>query len=247
MYSGKEGMPAKAHKSSSKHDYYSTLIKRFNARWPAWVALIVVGLLYEALPPAYYWGPRGLMFGLVLVLTIPMIIFFWKGLKIMRYFGLAVNSLITIYMAGSVIRLVQAVLEGHIGPQHLLSSALVLWVTNILVFALWYWNLDAGGPVHREQNTGEHLTAFLFPQTQISLVGTNNLPTMITKWKPHFIDYLFLSFNTSTAFSPTDTPVLSRWAKCMSMVQAVISLMIIVMLAGRAINIISSATSYVVS
>ena len=153
----------------------------------------------------------------------------------------------TAFLIASVIRLVEAVLQGYIGPQHLLASALALWAANVLIFALWYWNLDAGGPTHREIVEGSRITAFLFPQAQISLVGSGHTPLAVKNWEPHFIDYLFLSFNTSTAFSPTDTPVLSRWAKCMSMTQALISLTIIVMLAARAINILNPATNYLVS
>jgi uncharacterized membrane protein len=103
-----------------------------------------------------------------------------------------------------------------------------LWITNILVFATWYWRLDAGGPHGRDQRPGHTEGAFLFPQM------TMKDPT----WSPNFMDYLFLAFNTSTALSPTDTLVLSRWAKFLMMVQASISLMVIVLLAARAVNIL---------
>src|SRR5207249_2320568 len=109
---------------------------------------------------------------------------------------------------------------------------------NVLVFALWYWNLDAGGPYKRDLEEGHGLGAFFFPPLQISLLSNGPLPHFIETWQPNFIDYLFLAFTTSTAFSPTDTPVITRWAKCMSMMQALISLTIILMLAARAINIL---------
>jgi hypothetical protein len=234
--------------SQATAEHHKIRMKRFHARWPAWVALIITAILYQALPPIFYWGPRGLMIGLVFMLTIPMIVTFWHStLDLSRYFGLCVISLITVYMIASVTRLVLAVLGGYIGPQHLLSSAIELWVANVLIFALWYWSLDAGGPLKRETTGKTRLTAFLFPQAQISLVGHDAIPKSIQNWEPHFIDYLFLAFNTSTAFSPTDTPVLSRWAKCMSMVQALISLTIVVMLAARAVNILSPVSNYLVS
>ena len=132
-------------------------------------------------------------------------------------------------------------------PQALLRAAVALWFANVLVFALWYWKLDAGGPLGRESATGKIESAFLFPQ-----MLTNNEPgaqeakkdsvkdpvQVDPRWTPHFMDYLFLAFNTSTAFSPTDTAVLSRWAKVSMMLQAIISLAIIAIIAARAINIL---------
>ncbi|WP_245614199.1 hypothetical protein [Legionella massiliensis] len=217
-------------------------------RWPALLALFTLALLYQALPTVFYWGPRGLMIGFVAVLTIPMIItHYHENHRTHRVLALSVNVWITLYIIISVARLVIAELEGQIGPKHLLLSSVVLWVANILLFALWYWNLDAGGPTKRASKEQSGLTAFMFPQTQISLVQDKNLPSSISQWMPNFIDYLFLAFNTSTAFSPTDTPVLSRWAKCMSMIQALISLTIVLMLAARAVNILSPDVNYFVS
>ncbi len=101
----------------------------------------------------------------------------------------------------------------------------------MLVFALWYWKLDAGGPLGREQPGGMKNSAFLFPQmTRPELMETG--------WSPNFVDYLFLSFNTSTAFSPTDTAVLSRGAKLAMMLQSLISLTVVALLAARAVNIL---------
>jgi hypothetical protein len=113
-------------------------------------------------------------------------------------------------------------------PHQLLLAAAGLWTSNVLVFASWYWRLDAGGPNVREHLEHHETGAFLFPQMQMRMRG----------WKPGFVDYLFLAFNTSTAFSPTDVPVLSRWAKAMMMVQSSISLGTVVILAGRAVNIL---------
>ena len=113
----------------------------------------------------------------------------------------------------------------------MLRSATALWVTNVVVFALWYWMLDAGGPLKRDCGRMSLESSFLFPQ-------------MLSKerrhesWTPHFMDYLFLAFNTSTAFSPTDTAVLSRWAKFGTMLQSLISLTIVALLAARAVNVL---------
>ncbi|WP_419421305.1 hypothetical protein ACNVED_15660 (plasmid) [Legionella sp. D16C41] len=145
----------------------------------------------------------------------------------------------------SISRIVFAAFEGQIGPKHLLLSAFILWIANIFLFALWYWSLDAGGPHKRDLHQFNEIIAFLFPQKQIAISATE-IPNAIKNWQPNFIDYLFLAFNTSTAFSPTDTPVLSTWAKSMTMIQALISLTIVIILAARAINIFQTS-NYLIS
>src|SRR5262249_14374204 len=116
-------------------------------------------------------------------------------------------------------------------PEELLVSAASLWITNVLVFALWYWRLDAGGP-HARDRRGERVEgAVFFPQ----MVGGG---AVSGSWSPNFVDYLFLAFNTSTAFSPTDVPILSRWAKVLTMLQALISLVIVAVLASRAVGLL---------
>jgi len=117
-----------------------------------------------------------------------------------------------------------------------LFSAASLWLTNILVFALWYWRLDAGGPHKRDERPGHTEGAFLFPQMTMSKDALRQTGQRL--WSPNFIDYLFLAFNTSTAFSPTDVPVLARWAKVLMMMQSLLSLLIIALLAARAVNIL---------
>jgi len=105
-----------------------------------------------------------------------------------------------------------------------------------MVFASWYWRLDAGGPNARDLRDKHTSGAFLFPQMTLQpwqLAGEGQ-----QAWKPGFVDYLFLAFNTSTAFSPTDVPVLSRWAKALMMLQSSISLAVVIVLAARAINIL---------
>jgi hypothetical protein len=215
-------------------------LEYFKVRWPAWLALIIISLLYEALPPALYWGPPRVMMDIVAILILLMIFMHWH-LRIARVLGIIVNILVTLYMIISIERIVAAVLQGNIAPSQLLLSSMVLWGTNIFVFALWYWSLDAGGPQKRSQKTGHGIFAFLFPQEQLCSYQLTKLPESIIKWEPGFVDYLFLAFNTSTAFSPTDTPVITRWAKFMCMIQSMISLTIVVMLAARAINILSPA------
>ena len=106
----------------------------------------------------------------------------------------------------------------------------------ILVFALWYWRLDAGGPHGRDLRFGHPDEAFLFPQ--MTMHPEAKLKAGEEAWSPNFVDYLFLAFNTSTALSPTDVPVLTRWAKVLMMLQSLISLTVLVLLAARAVNIL---------
>ena len=110
----------------------------------------------------------------------------------------------------------------------LLREAALLWASNVLVFALWYWELDGGGPLQR-QLRGQQDGDFLFPQQ------ASGNPS---GWVPHFVDYLFLAFTGATAFSPTDTLPLSRLAKVLMILEALISLVILVVLAARAVNIL---------
>jgi len=134
----------------------------------------------------------------------------------------------------SLILLLRALPNHKLEPVQLLRSAGSLWIGNVLVFAVWYWRLDAGGPYKRAKTISHEKGAFLFPQMAMH----SESPSKPDSWHPHFIDYLFLSFNTSTALSPTDTQVLSRWAKVLMMLQSAISLTVVVLLAARAVNIL---------
>jgi hypothetical protein len=148
-----------------------------------------------------------------------------------KVIGYAASGILTMAMIWSLDLLVAAIPKREIDPRILLRSAVALWVTNILVFALWYWRLDAGGPHERERVPGHKEGAFLFPQMNPGVASDPN-------WSPNFVDYLFLAFNTSTALSPADTPPLSRWAKILMMIQATISLAVVALLAARAVNIL---------
>jgi hypothetical protein len=150
--------------------------------------------------------------------------------------GYVLNSVVTIDMVWSLCLLVGALPAHKEAPRTLLLSAGALWITNILVFASWYWRLDAGGPHARELRGAHTDGAFLFPQ--MTLNADTRRAMGEETWSPRFVDYLFLAFNTSTAFSPTDSPVLSRWAKTLMMVQALISFATVALLAARAVNIL---------
>jgi hypothetical protein len=201
-------------------------------RWPAVVAMLAAGCVYWALPEPLSVGPSWLLLAIILVLAIPLVISNHQGhFNVARILTFTVNGAITIGMIASLAFLIQGIPHHREPAQTLLRAATALWVTNVLVFALWYWKLDAGGPLNRESRRGRLDSSFLFPQ-MLSQEGGDS------SWSPRFMDYLFLAFNTSTAFSPTDTAVLSRWAKAGMMAQSLISLTIVVLLAARAVNVL---------
>jgi hypothetical protein len=202
---------------------------RGEPRWPAIMAVLSVGGLYLALPEALSPGPGWLALAVVAPLAVLATVLHRRGKWMLNQIvGYTQLGLITAAMIGALTLLIAALLDHKEPAPVLLRSAVALWISNILVFASWYWRLDAGGPNQRELR-GEHMDgAFLFPQMTL---GDRD-------WLPGFMDYLFLAFNTSTAFSPTDVPVLSRWAKGMMMVQSTISLTTLALLAARAVNIL---------
>ena len=206
------------------------LQKTHEPRWPAFIAMGADALIHYALPDRLSVGPRWLLFVVIFVLLIPIIFSYRVGrydiTKVLTFVALGV---ITLSLMGSLGLLIQGLPNHKDPPSMLLRSAALLWFANVLVFGLWYWKLDAGGPLGRERPEAQ--SSFLFPQM-------TRPECMEAGWSPMFMDYLFLAFNTSTAFSPTDTSVLSRWAKTLMMLQSLISLSVIALLAARAVNIL---------
>jgi hypothetical protein len=201
------------------------------------LALLAVGGLRFALPRSLAAGPEWIVLVVVTVLLIPTVIAHLRGNHFMnQVLGYLITSIITLDMCWSLYLLIRALPAHTEAPQTLLVSAAALWVANILVFASWYWRLDAGGPRARDIRGVHTDGAFLFPQ--MTLDQTTKQIMGEDTWSPGFVDYLFLAFNTSTAFSPTDVPVLSRWAKLLMMIQALISFATVALLAARAVNIL---------
>jgi hypothetical protein len=204
-------------------------------RWPVILALAAVVALHFSLPQILSLGPNWLLVAVFAVLATLVSISHSRGAEGMAYVGgLILISSVTLAVIASLVLLVRFLPSHKESPVHLLQSAGSLWMSNVLVFAAWYWKLDAGGPYRREKTKNHELGAFLFPQMALHELS----PAKPESWHPRFIDYLFLSFNTSTALSPTDTQILSRWAKTLMMLQSLISLTIIVLLAARAVNIL---------
>jgi hypothetical protein len=206
-------------------------------RWPAGVALLSIGCLHYALPSELSPGPDWLIPILVAALTIPATVSHYRGhWRLSHGLGYVLNSVVTLAVGVSLTLLISRLPAHKETPSQLLRSAATLWICNILVFACWYWRLDAGGPYQRALRRSHTDGAFLFPQMVLDPDLRKEMGE--DQWSPGFVDYLFLAFNTSTAFSPTDVPVLSRWAKGLMMIQASISLMTIALLAARAVNIL---------
>ena len=211
--------------------------RRSEPRWPAALALLAVGGVHFAIPSELTFGPDWLLLALVAILLIPTIAAHQRGRHdLNQRLGYILLGVVTIEVILSLGLLI-ARLPGHKDPpKQLLIAAVGLWISNVLVFASWYWRLDAGGP-HQRDVRGTHTGgAFLFPQMMLDPDLKQQMGE--TNWSPGFVDYLFLAFNTSTAFSPTDVPVLSRWAKIMMIIQSTISLAAVALVAARAVNIL---------
>lgn len=204
--------------------------------WPAAVAVLAVGGLHLSLPEPLTFGPSWLLLAVVSVLLVPVIAARMRGsFELNQKLGYVLLWVVTAALLWSVWLLVRSLPRHTLTPLALLRSAAALWITNVLVFASWYWRLDAGGPHARNLSACHTKGDFLFPQ--MTLAPGSQTP-LDPAWSPGFVDYLFLAFNTSTAFSPTDSPVLSRWAKVAMMGQSSISLITLALLAARAVNIL---------
>ncbi len=207
-------------------------LPRPEALWVPVGATLFACSVYMLLPLNLLLGAKWLLPVILMPLLALWIILYYRRLYGPTHIvGHFVTAVLTAFVASALAVLVYSI------PRHtetagiMLESAAILWATNIVVFSLWYWRLDAGGPHARAMRGSHEEGCFLFPQ--MLLPAGKRQP-----WSPRFLDYLFLAFNTSTAFSPTDTAILSRWAKVLIMLQSIISLGLVALVASRAINII---------
>jgi len=212
-------------------------IDRPEPRWQVIFALLAVAGIYLALPKELVVGPAWLLPVLVVVLLVPTVFAHRTGRHSLNHFlGIVINAIITFGLIASVILLVTTIKGGQEPALALLRSGGALWLTNVLVFALWYWRLDGGGPIKREAEQEFGSRSFVFPQMQIEKKERETFG--IGGWRPSFVDYLFIAFTTSSTFGPTDAPVLTRWAKLLAMTQILISLTIMVLLISRAVGVL---------
>jgi uncharacterized membrane protein len=219
-------------------------------RWHASIAILAALALYITLPPRLTIGPVWVAPVLVLALLVPLSVLAPRRhaeTRRMRFWGILLIAIVNFFNIVSIVLLI----NGFFHPARhvelnsagaLLRHGTQVWVTNILVFALWFWELDGDGPevrAHATAATEFRNADFLFPQMQLSIAGSAEpLPCVDPKWKPQFFDYLYLAFTNSTAFSPTDVMPLSRWAKCLMMIEAFISLTTIAIVLARSVSLI---------
>jgi hypothetical protein len=189
--------------------------------------LLLLGVIYALVSARFTVGPPWLLLAVALVGASGTRWLHWRGsLLAGRVVVLGLLALLTAAVAFSAYLLFSALLAGRAQAGDLLLSSVLLWASNLLIFALWYWELDGGGP-HRRRPGAQASSDFVFPQM---------VADRAEGWTPEFVDYVFLAFNTCTAFSPTDTMVLARRAKLLMMLQSIISLTTIAVFVARAIN-----------
>jgi hypothetical protein len=153
---------------------------------------------------------------------------------LVRAASILLIALISLTNAYSSAELIHAIINGTAGdrPELLLIRGANVYVTNIIVFALWYWEWDRGGPVARAQGLRPY-PDFLFPQ-----MGQGGAGMTPPDWRPNFLDYLYVSYTNVTAFSPTDTMPMSRWAKMLMLLQSAIALLTVAFVIARAVNVL---------
>ena len=200
-------------------------------------AVLAIGAIYLALPSNLVVGPIWLLPTVIVVLLVPTVVSHRVGkYSLNRTLGMLINAITTVALIASVILLVRW-LPGHReSPLQLLRSGGLLWLTNVIVFALWYWRLDGGGPTLRRKQKRFGSTSFLFPQMQIP--HDERPEFACAHWRPRFVDYLFVAFTQSSTFGPTDAPLLARWAKILAMIQILVSLVIVILLISRAVGVL---------
>src|SRR5262252_7440613 len=206
-------------------------------RGQAIAAVLAIGAIYLALPRNVVVGPIWLLPTVIVVLVVPTVVSHRMGkLSLNRILGFVINGITTLALIGSVTLLVRLLPTHRESALQLLRSGGLLWLTNVIVFALWYWRLDGGGPTLRQRLKKFGSTSFLFPQMQIP--HDERAEFECAQWRPRFMDYLFVAFTQSSTFGPTDAPLLARWAKVLAMVQILISLTIVVLLIARAVGVL---------
>ncbi len=211
--------------------------------WPAAAALTAAGL-YATMPLRFVSGSAGYVsvvrwvvpiFTVALVIPLVLTSPHHRVAQSLgrRRVAIAVIAVITAANAISILLLVHLIVTGHKVQAHeLIRAAIHIWSVNVIVFALWFWQFDAGGPAARLADP-EKPRDFLYPQMESPRFASPG-------WRPEFLDYLYVSFTNALAFSPTDAMPLSRWAKMLMLVEAGASVLLLVMVAARAVNVLTS-------
>ena len=222
--------------------------------WPA-AALLAAAGLYADLPSRFIGGAGGGVFGVIRWVVPGLTVLVLLALGVIRPSGRLVRALewrpstlrltrrrlaiatiaiVSAANSASILLLIHLLLNGaQATASTLLRAGVHMWVVNVLLFGLWYWQLDGGGPLERPGRPPADRD-FLFPQQTEPVLLEGG-------WRPLFLDYFYVSFTNATAFSPTDAMPLSRWAKMLMLVQSAISLALAVMVVARAVNILQFA------
>jgi uncharacterized membrane protein len=205
-------------------------------RWPVSLFVVVAIGLQLTLPQRLAVLPRFVLPALALVLLIGLVSVNPKRISRhsprLRAASMALIGLLSVANAVSAGRLIVGLIQGTEGKDAgpLLANGAAIWLTNVIVFALWYWELDRGGPGARA-NAHRHYPDFLFPQMENPELAPEH-------WEPGFVDYLYVSFTNATAFSPTDVLPLTPWTKLTMLAQEAISLSTVGLVIARAVNIL---------
>jgi hypothetical protein len=206
-------------------------------RWPSVTAVAITVVIQLLLPETLVLQPSWLLPAVELALLVALVaanpVRIERGHPALRLLGLCLVGAMTLANTASAILLIEHLLSGQgmTDARTLLGSGAAIYATNIIAFGLWYWELDRGGPVARMDGVHQH-TDFLFAQmTQPDVAKPD--------WEPTFVDYLYLSYTNVTAFSPTDTLPLSRWAKLLMLVQSAVALGTIALVIARAVNVLT--------
>jgi hypothetical protein len=205
-------------------------------RWPVAAAVLLAIGLQLLIPESLALRPRWVLPALELTLLILLVGAnprrIERDRRWVRMASLSLVGIASLANIVSVARLVIGLVEGTLGQSAdpLLVYGALIWSTNVIIFGLWYWEFDRGGPVERAKATKTY-PDFQFPQMLT--------PELTHKdWEPQFVDYLYVSLTNATAFSPTDTMPLSRWAKMLMAVQSVVSLITVALVVARSVNIL---------
>ncbi|WP_326559916.1 hypothetical protein [Micromonospora sp. NBC_01796] len=205
-------------------------------RWPVTLVIAAAIVLQLVTPPQFAFSPRWLLpavEGTLLLVLLVVNPFRMNresaAVRVLELALVAVATMAVIWSAGRLIVLLVADAAPE-DPATILLSGAAIWLTNVIVFALWYWELDRGGPAARA-NVRRPYPDLLFPQMTAADLAPHD-------WRPVFLDYLYVAFTNSTAFSPTDTLPLSRWAKTAMMLQSAVSLLVVALIIARAVNIV---------
>jgi uncharacterized membrane protein len=199
-------------------------------RWPAAVALLSIGASYLALSDYVTFGPRLWLPGLLTVLVVALLSAHARGrYHLARTISFVLLSVMTASLILRVFFLFTTLSGRGASAFSVLVDAVLIWVSTVVTFAVWYWEIDGGGPTERTMDS--HASEdFLFPQM------AQEDGKRAIGWAPSFLDYLFVAVNTSAAFSPTDTSILSRRVKVLTVLQSVLSLVVVIVLVGWAVG-----------